>query len=410
MTRSLIEQWLPAAAIGAESLRERGSAKAYPPINFLHVWWARRPLIASRAAVAASLLPAWPTDAEAADDPKAALILKALQEDFPEGPEAYQAWFIKAIGILGDPVKGRAAIKAANETGTKLEGNGYGYARAFTVNPTPGDIARLQRLWGLAADSDGKPVVLDPFGGGGSIPFEAARVGCDTIANELNPVASAILQGTVVLPAQLGPAFASTIKRYGDLWAEAVRKRLDEFFPLVGAETIAAYIWAHTVPCPTTGRPTPLAPDMWLARGAAGRDIAVRLDVDVSSGHLTPVIVEGPDAKVHGDRSTYKRGVGESVWTGETFSGDYIRSQANSGRLGVVQLAVAITRPGTRGRTFRAPGAADLRAVVAAEAELTRCRSGWEISDLLPSGSFLVSGRLGSVWPGQEGFSGGLRV
>jgi len=385
MTRSLIEQWLPAAAIGAESLRERGSAKAYPPINFLHVWWARRPLIASRAAVAASLLPAWPTEAEAADDPKAALILKALQEDFPEGPEAYQAWFTKAIGILGDPVKGRAAIKVANETGTKLEGNGYGYARAFTVNPTQGDIARLQRLWGLAADSDSRPVVLDPFGGGGSIPFEAARVGCDTIANELNPVASAILQGTVVLPAQLGPAFASTIKRYGDSWAKAVRKRLDEYFPLAGVETIAAYIWAHTVPCPSTGRPTPLAPDFWLARGAAGRDVAVRLDVDATTGHLTPVIVEGSGAKAHGERSTYKRGVGESVWTGETFSTEYIRSQAEMRQLGVMLLAVSVTRTGTRGRSFRAPSAADLRAITAADVELVRRTPDWEIQDLIPN-------------------------
>lgn len=56
MTRPLIEQWLPAATIGAESMRERGASSALPPINFLHVWWARRPLTASRAAILASLL------------------------------------------------------------------------------------------------------------------------------------------------------------------------------------------------------------------------------------------------------------------------------------------------------------------------------------------------------------------
>lgn len=384
MTRTLIEQWLPAGAIGAESLRERGSAKAFPPINFLHVWWARRPLLASRASVVASLLPAWPDDDEAAEDPKAAQVLKALQEEFPNGPESYQAWFTRALGILGDPVKGRAAIKAANEAGTKLEGNGYGYARAFTVNPSQVDIARIHRLWRLSTGSEGTPVVLDPFGGGGSIPFEAARVGCDTIANELNPVASAVLQGTVVLPAQLGPEFAKTIKKYGDRWAGAVRKRLDQFFPLDGADSIAAYVWAHTVPCPSTGNPTPLAPDFWLARGAAGRDIAVRLDVDASAGQLTPVIVEGPGAKAHGERSTYKRGVGESVWTGETFSGEYIRGQAELGRLGVMLLAVSITRTGIRGRSFRAPSAADLTAIGSAEAELARRTPDWEVRDLIP--------------------------
>ena len=57
VSRSLIEQWFPAATVGAESLRERGASSALPPINFLHVWWARRPLTASRAAVVASLLP-----------------------------------------------------------------------------------------------------------------------------------------------------------------------------------------------------------------------------------------------------------------------------------------------------------------------------------------------------------------
>ncbi len=58
MTRRLIEEWLPVAEIGMESLRERTPMTPYPAPNRLHVWWARRPLVASRAAVLASLLPA----------------------------------------------------------------------------------------------------------------------------------------------------------------------------------------------------------------------------------------------------------------------------------------------------------------------------------------------------------------
>ena len=54
----LIERWLPIAALGEESVRERRSMTALPPTYYLHVWWARRPLVASRAAVLASLLPA----------------------------------------------------------------------------------------------------------------------------------------------------------------------------------------------------------------------------------------------------------------------------------------------------------------------------------------------------------------
>ena len=58
MTKHLIEEWLPIAELGEESMRERRSITAMPPIYYLHVWWARRPLVASRAAVLASLLPA----------------------------------------------------------------------------------------------------------------------------------------------------------------------------------------------------------------------------------------------------------------------------------------------------------------------------------------------------------------
>jgi putative DNA methylase len=49
--RVLIEDWLPIEAIGAESKRERGASSALPPLYFLHVWWARRPLTTSRAAI-----------------------------------------------------------------------------------------------------------------------------------------------------------------------------------------------------------------------------------------------------------------------------------------------------------------------------------------------------------------------
>jgi adenine-specific DNA methylase len=56
-TRRLIESWLPIAALGEESVRERRSMTALPPTYYLHVWWARRPLVASRAAIMASLLP-----------------------------------------------------------------------------------------------------------------------------------------------------------------------------------------------------------------------------------------------------------------------------------------------------------------------------------------------------------------
>ena len=384
MTRALIEQWLPAATIGAESLRDASAAKK-PPNSRLHVWWARRPLTASRAAVLASLLPAWPSDDEAEEDVRAANLLTELKSRFPAGENAYRAWYLRALGILGDPVAGRAAIKAANIAGIKLEGNGYGYPRAFTVSPSAEDLRLVHELVALRTDGASPSVVLDPFSGGGSIPFEAARYGFETISNELNPVATAILTGTVSLPAQLGPSFAKVIADWGAKWTASVERRLAEFFPRKPSESIIAYIWAHTVPCPTTGRPTPLSPDFWLAHGKAGREVAVALDVDKAAGIYSLRIVEGREAAEWGGRSTYKRGGAESIWTGETFSGDYIRRMGVENRIGQMLLAVSINRNGVTGRQFRAPSDADIEAAAAAERELARQRPSWEIQDLVPN-------------------------
>ncbi len=380
--RPLIEQWLPAAAVGVESRRERGASSALPPINFLHVWWARRPLAASRAAVVASLLPAWPSEEDAASDPAAAEARAALEKEFGD-EDAYHAWFLRSLGIFGDPVAGRRAIDAANAAGVKLAGNGYGYPRAFTHSPDEETIERFHRLAGLRASVGEPPVVLDPFAGGGSIPFEAARYGCTVTAGELNPVAAAILQGTVTLPARLGPGFAGVVRTWGTRWSERVRDRLAPFFPREAGEEIAGYIWAHTVRCPTTGRPTPLAPDYWLARGAAGREVAVALEVDRAAGTVRTAVVSGKDAAVAGERSTYKQGTAMSIWTGEPFGADYIRAQATSGQLGAMLLAVSVTGAGVRGRQFRAPTDADLAAIDAAEAELARRLPAWEVEGLV---------------------------
>lgn len=104
--RRLIEEWLPIAALGIESTRERTPMTPFSAPNRLHVWWARRPLVASRAAVLASLLPA----------------------------NADREKFLHILGIHGDPVAARKRIAAADRRGERLGANAYGYARAFTYN------------------------------------------------------------------------------------------------------------------------------------------------------------------------------------------------------------------------------------------------------------------------------------
>src|SRR5258708_30817902 len=86
----LIEDWLPFEAIGADCPRERSSMTALPPIYYLHVWFARRPLTASRAAILAGMLPQW-----SADWPE------AIKKRFPD-ESGYHTWFLNLLGIKGD--------------------------------------------------------------------------------------------------------------------------------------------------------------------------------------------------------------------------------------------------------------------------------------------------------------------
>src|SRR5438132_10008559 len=104
----LIEQWLPIEAIGAECMRDASAAQK-PPLNRLHVWWARRPLTVSRAAILASLLPAYATG-----EPDVPAWPEKFRKQFPTF-DAYKQWFLKLIGIYGDPVKGRKLIQWAND-------------------------------------------------------------------------------------------------------------------------------------------------------------------------------------------------------------------------------------------------------------------------------------------------------
>ena len=96
MTKRLIEEWLPIAELGIESVRERTPMTPFPAPNRLHVWWARRPLVASRAAVLASLLPA----------------------------DADRSTFMHMLGIHGDPVAAKKRIAKATREGVRLGADG----------------------------------------------------------------------------------------------------------------------------------------------------------------------------------------------------------------------------------------------------------------------------------------------
>jgi len=344
MTHSptLIESWLLIAAIGAESQRERGYGTPFPAQNRLHVWWERRPLVLSRAAILGGLMPGWSKDWPT-----------PLLEKFPN-TETYHNWVSQFLGIRGDPVKARKLIAWANEKDITIKGGPYGGApRAFTINPSTEDLQimgdLLEWTWGKRDLS-----VLDPFSGGGSIPFESLRYGFSTYANDLNPVVAVILKAKLDYPARFSLALADEIRKWGNEWARRVKEKLDPYFPCQPGESVFAYLWAWTVTCLTTGKPVPLSPNWWLATG--DKPVAVRMICESEMALPRFEIITGVQAKAaKPDEGTIARGVARSPWTGETIDGDYIKAEAQAGRMGQVLYAVAIKKRG--GFDFRAPWA-----------------------------------------------------
>jgi adenine-specific DNA methylase len=353
--RLLIEDWLPAAAIGVECIRERSTGQQ-PPDKRFHVWWARRPLAASRAAVLASVLPA----------------------DFPR--EVFER--LLGFGRSGNEL---VAIRQLMDTGVRVEG-GFGVPRAFKGGLRENDVARAHaaatKVWGRL------PTILDPMAGGGSIPLESARLGFPTLANEYNPVACSILEATVDYPFRFGARAAERARHWGRVWEQRIAERLGRFFPKDPTGLVHAYIFAHTVPCPSTGHMTPLVPDWHLLKPKGGIPVVALPIVDKAQGTWTVEIRPigtGPRDIKEPPRRTYAHGECESLFTRERepIPAKWIKAKAQAGEMGSALYAVALKTP--QGLKFRPPAAADLEAIAAAEDQLRQVRKDWEARNLIPT-------------------------
>lgn len=344
--RLLIEEWLPAAAIGVECTRERSTGQQPPHARF-HVWWARRPLAVSRAAILGSLLPA----------------------NFDRGVFEQLMGFERGSQHLVD-------TRQLMNQGAKVAG-GFNAQRAFKAQvPEHAYKAldkQLHQLWGEHSRT------LDLFSGGGSIPLESARMGLTSLANELNPVACTVLEASDVYPFTLGLDAAKKARKWGEEWIKRVNTAIGDFFPAPEAGNIQAYVYARTVSCPDTGFDTPLVPDWTLMNPGANATY-----VDVSGNPHTGAWQSDirSDGKV--PTPTYKGGDGISIFTARPISGDYIKAKAQQGELKSALYAVAIKRPGL-GLQFRLPTEGDLKALQAAEERLRDIRARWETEGTLPT-------------------------
>jgi adenine-specific DNA methylase len=364
--RVLIEEWLPAAAIGVECIRERSTGQQ-PPDKRLHIWWARRPLAISRAAVLASVLPA----------------------DFPHDI------FEKLMGFWGTSKQIVAAeeyLNFARAANTKVQ-NPHG-VRAFRaiLRAEYLDTAheRAKNLWHSEIN------VVDPMAGGGSIPLESARLGFHTLANEYNPVACCVLEAVVRYPLGFGPRLAQRA-RY---WAAELRRRfvsrMQRYYPHHGIIPVHFYLIARSVPCPDTKRYVPLVTDWHLLKPKSGTQVIALPMVDRKRGEWKVEIATIGRA---GSRlsepppPTYSDGKGISLYTRLQIPADYIKARARAGEMRNTPYAVAIRTK--KGLEFRSIEPGDMKGLMQAEKDLARQRSGWERDNIIPTENIPVGDKTG---------------
>ncbi len=362
LPRLLIEDFLPAAAIGVECMRERSTGQQ-PPDKRLHVWFARRPLVAARAAVLGSLLPA----------------------DFP------RETFERLLGF-GRPGAELVAVRRMMDTGIRVEG-GFNADRAFKKTLREDDLAAAhaaaKQLWGDDL------IVIDPMSGGGSIPLESARLGFHTLANEYNPVACTVLEATIDYPFRFGTKLADAARTWAKVWNERITARLAQFYPKQSFATVHAYIFARTVPCPDTQHITPLVPD-WHLLKAGGTPIVAEPIVNKTKGTWKIKVRElgkGAGQLREVPRPTYGDGKGISLFTGNQIPSDYIKTKAQQGEMGSALYAVALKTP--QGLEFRPAEQADLDALEAAAQELARLRPKWERGNIIPTEKIPIGDKTG---------------
>src|SRR5262252_1099981 len=175
--KKLIEVALPLEAINAASAREKSIRHGHP--STLHLWWARRPLAAARAVIFAQMV----------DDPS------ARPDQFPT-EEAQEAERQRLFRIIEELVKWE---NTTNETVLAQAREEIWKSWRITC-ATNKDHPRAAELF----NPDKLPAFHDPFAGGGALPLEAQRLGLESYASDLNPVAVLINKAMIEIP----PKFA----------------------------------------------------------------------------------------------------------------------------------------------------------------------------------------------------------
>jgi ribA/ribD-fused uncharacterized protein len=365
--KRLAEVDFPIAEVSRHAAREKSIRHGHP--STLHLWWARRPLASSRAVLLALL---WPDPCD------------------PLCPAEFKAKARKLLPQVGGCNPGT--------TDEDLRKALLKFIADFANwdNAAQRTYLEVSRALVKAAHGEEPPLVVDPFAGGGSIPLEALRLGCETFASDLNPVACLILKVMLEDIPRHGPKLAEDLRRVGAEIKRQAEKELADLYPKdPDGATPIAYLWARTVRCesPNCGAEIPLARSLWLCKKSKRRR-ALRHRVVRPAGEPPSVEFEVFEPKAEKDvaAGTVTRAKATCVACGAVLPPDRVRAQlaaqrggadvafdANGRRTGGARMLAAVTlRPGEQGRHYRLPTERDYEAVRRAQERVATILGEWE--------------------------------
>lgn len=364
--KRLIEVNFPLPEVSAASISERGRSGH---ISSLHTWWARRPLAASRATALAALLP------DPGDDVKRREILELVRDIAP--------WEVVS-------------------------------------KDTPQNLVLLERARKLIlnANDGNPPKVLDCFAGGGAIPLEALRLGCETYAVDYNPVAVLILKCVLEFPMRFGklvpssnapkyglPArserdslglekrekinpLAEAVKYWGRWMLEGARKKLEPFYPKDKDGGIpVGYIWAHTLPCQNAecGAVIPLMRSLWLAN-RGDEKVAFQLHPNKISKQIEGKIEKGSQIRFDPEQGTVKGGSVDCPICPASIGEKDARLLFQKAKAGQRMMVVVLRHPNSTENLFRPASMQDYATYQSAERELLAMQESlgadWQLSPI----------------------------
>ena len=363
--KKLIEVALPLDDINIACTREKSIRHGHP--STLHLWWARRPLAAARAVIFAQMV----------NDPGFERHLQRGINKKDAQVERERLFNIIRKLVLWENTNNEEVLAEARAEILKS------WRETCELNrnhPQAADLFNPEKL----------PAFHDPFAGGGAIPLEAQRLGLESYASDLNPVAVLINKAMIEIPpkfagrAPVGPlapttgkkdathemhpswtgakGLAEDVRRYGAWMREESFKRIGHLYPQVdlpkehggGKGTVIALLWARTVKSPSPAFShvdVPLA-STFILSSKAGKECYVQPVIDGDSYHFE-IRMGKPPESAKGGTTAGKRGGFLCLLSGSPMDYKYIRSEGTAGRMG--QKLMAIVIEGVRSRIYLSP-------------------------------------------------------